>query len=363
MSRASLFAAAASLAGHATRPYLELALRVSPASTSPREARMLGPLLGLLSAASFALNVTVIRRAVLRASASQATIVTVFAGIPIVLVMAAASGQLFRIATLPASSVGLIAAAGVTQFVIGRYGNYKCIQCLGANASAPLRSLSAVFSVILAVLILKEQVTAFMGLAMALLIVAPLLTLQTGGRNRSSSPQPPGEAAAPLPPSGGSAGNTQARGEPVFVRKQAEGYFWGLVMGLGYGTTVILVRAALKDTGMAIAGVLIAYVVGAAVLFVIFAATKQLADARGVTREAAPWYMLATVAILLAHTFRFIGFSVAPVTVIAPFQEISALFVMLFSYLINRRAEVFGSRVFLAVIVAIAGAALLTSQA
>ena len=321
---------------------------------------MLGPLLGLLSAASFALNVTVIRRAVLLASASQATIVTVFAGVPIALVMAAATGQLFRISSLSGTSILLLIAGGISQFVIGRYGNYKSIQCLGATASAPLRSLAAVFSVALAIIFLDEKVNFLMGLAITLLIISPLFTLQIGGRSRKSTTA---ASDVPTPPSGGSSSETPPRAHPVFVRKQAEGYLWGLVMGVGYGSTVLFIRAALKDSGMAIAGVLIAYVAGAVVLFIIFAATKQLADARGVTREAAPWYMLATVSILLAHTFRFIGFSIAPVTLIAPFQEISALFVMLFSYFINRRAEVFGSRVFLAIIVAISGAALLASQA
>jgi drug/metabolite transporter (DMT)-like permease len=324
---------------------------------------MLGPLLGLLSAASFALNVTVIRRAVLLASASQATIVTVFAGVPIALIMAAATGQLFRISSLSGTSILLLIGGGISQFVIGRYGNYKSIQCLGATASAPLRSLAAVFSVALAIIFLDEKITFLMGVAITLLIISPLFTLQIAGGSRKASIAASDEAAPPSPPSQGSSSGSPAKAHPVFVRKQAEGYLWGLVMGVGYGSTVLFIRAALKDSGMAIAGVLIAYVAGAVVLFIIFAATKQLADAKGVTREAAPWYMLATVSILLAHTFRFIGFSIAPVTLIAPFQEISALFVMFFSYFINRRAEVFGSRVFLAVIVAISGAALLASQA
>ena len=108
----------------------------------------LGVVLGLFSAASFALNVVVIRRAVLTATPSQATYLSLFAGIPLLLILSAATGQLFRLDVLPGSAFMYLIIVGVVMFVVGRYANYRCIQALGANASAPLRSMSVLVGVI-----------------------------------------------------------------------------------------------------------------------------------------------------------------------------------------------------------------------
>jgi drug/metabolite transporter (DMT)-like permease len=94
---------------------------------------VLGVLLAALSAATFAFNNASARRGVLTGSVAQALAITVPIGVPIFLIAALATGQLGRAADFPAPAVGVLALAGVLHFVVGRYGNFRSAQAIGAN--------------------------------------------------------------------------------------------------------------------------------------------------------------------------------------------------------------------------------------
>ena len=64
---------------------------------------MLGALLALLSAGAFSINSVLIRRGVVRTSPSHVAFVTVIMGVPMFLVAALVTGQLFRLQDLAAS--------------------------------------------------------------------------------------------------------------------------------------------------------------------------------------------------------------------------------------------------------------------
>src|SRR4029079_10913367 len=95
--------------------------------------RVLGVVLAALSAATFAFNNASARRGVLTGSVAQALAITVPIGVPRFLLVALTTGQLGALSHCPGEAIGLLALAGVLHFVVGRYGNFRAAQAIGAN--------------------------------------------------------------------------------------------------------------------------------------------------------------------------------------------------------------------------------------
>ena len=303
---------------------------------------MLGPIFSIITAACFAMSGVVARRGVLYATPLQGMYVTVIAGMPLFLIAAAVTGQLFRLSVFSGADWILLLISGLTNMIIGRYCNYRATRALGANGSTPLRSFGVLVAVLTAIIFLDEELTIAKGFGIALLVIAPLLMLE---RRQSPAPAPRGGAGS----------------EPVFIRRQAEGYFFGLATAVGYGSSPLFMRMALEDTGMGVAGGLISYLAAAAVMLLLLTLPGQLANVRGMNRAAIPWFAAGTVSSFLAHMFRYVAISLAPVTVVAPLVETNAVFTVAYSYVLNRSTEIFNARTLAAIGLSMIGATVLVS--
>ena len=148
---------------------------------------MLGALFAVLSALSFAFSTITARRGVIGSSASFGLYITVILGVPLFAIAALATGQLFDTFDLSPEDMGMLAAAGVLHFLVGRYCNYRCIDAIGANRSQPLQATNTIYSVVVAVIVLSEEVTPLMGVGIVLLVVGPLIMVE---RRRQRQPEP-----------------------------------------------------------------------------------------------------------------------------------------------------------------------------
>ena len=139
---------------------------------------MLGPIFSIITAACFAMSSVVGRRGVLYATPLQGMYVTVIAGVPLFLIAAAVSGQMFRLSVFSGADWILLLISGLTNMIIGRYCNYRATRALGANGSTPLRSFGVLVAVVTAIIFLDEELTLARGFGVALLVVSPLLMLE-----------------------------------------------------------------------------------------------------------------------------------------------------------------------------------------
>ncbi len=310
---------------------------------------LLGAIFGILTAACFSASVIVARRGMLVASADQGIYFSVVAGVPLFLIVALLTGQLFRVNEFGVAALWMLAGAGVSEYLVGRYSNFRAIRILGANASSPLRSLNVVFAVVLAVVLLDESISLQRGLGMGLVILAPLVMLQGGVR------QAPAQQSGATP-------QPDASEEQRPSRRHLEGYFWGLVTAVGYGAGPLLIRASVGGTGLGIAGALLSYIAAALLLLAFLALPGRLSRVRAIDPLAIRWFLAGAVFSFLAHMFRFVALDVAPVTVVAPLQQTAAIFIVVFSFLVNRRFELFGPRVILAIMLSAGGTVALVSD-
>ncbi len=335
---------------------------------------MLGALFAVLSALSFSTNAVLVRRGVTQASPSQGAFITVMIGVPLFFVAALAAGQLLRAGDLPASSYGLLAFAGIIHFILGRSLNYRAIAAVGAARTAPIQALTIPYSILIALIFLDESITLGMAAGIGLIMVGPAIMVERSGRRPAAAPAPaasvaaaipaasepvaPAAAAIPTEPVAAAAAATK----PGFELRQVEGYVSALLAAMVYGTTPILIRAALEgESGLSILGGLAAYSAAAALLLV----SVLLPGRRGLLATMRPatirLFLGAGFSVFLAQMFRFIALSLAPVAVVTTLGRAGSVFTLGLSWLLNRDLEQITARVVIGVGFSVSGAVLLVA--
>lgn len=301
---------------------------------------MLGGLLALVAAATFALQNASVRRGVLSGSVAQAMAITVPIGVPIFFLCALAAGSLGLLASFSSWGIVYLATAGILHFVWGRYCNFRATKAIGANLVAPVQQTSLIVTLVLAVLVLGESLTPLRVLGIVLVLVGPALTW------RGTGDAPPVAAA-----------DTGLKQPKPFRPAYAEGYLFGLLSATGYGVSPILVRLGLEDKGIGagLAGGLIAYVAATAALGVILLWPGQLRHVRGVNPEAAKWFTFTGIMVSVSQAFLYTAYAIAPASVVAPIQRLSIVFRLYAARLLNPQHEVFGGRVIVGTVVSLLG--------
>ena len=314
-----------------------------------------GALLSLSSAMSFSVNAILVRRGIAGAgaTASQGAFITVLLGVPFGLIAVVLTGQVLRFGEISPMGYLLLLTAGIIHFGVGRYCNYRSVEAIGAARSGPIMGVTTPFSILMAVILLDEVVTLTMLFAIALVLLGPAVILER---------RPPSPTPAPAP--GGDGGGSTAPPARALEVRLLEGYLFATLAAVMYGTSPILIRAALMDAARTAAiGTFVAYFGASAVLMatLVLPGRRQLIGAINVR------YMRlfggAGLFVFLAQLLRFSALSVADVSVVNPLQRMANVFTVILTWIFNRSLETITLRVVIGVLVSFAGSALLVYAA
>ena len=303
---------------------------------------MLGGLLSLLSAVTFAYANASVRRGVLTGTVLQAVGISLPVALPIFALAMLASGGFPILAGFDARAWLLLAAAGVIHFAGGRYCNYRATKAIGANLVAPVQQYSLILTLVLAVAWLGEPLTILRLIGIALVVAGPALTLR---REKAAT------AIAP-----------ETAGETTFIPQYAEGYFYALLSAIGFGVSPILIGMAFEKKGIAIgiAGGFVSYLAATAALALTLLLPGRWTSFRRIEGETAKWFVISGIAVCVSQMFRYMALAVAPVSVVTPIQRLSLIFRIYFGWLINPKHEVFGGRVLTGTVISLIGAVALS---
>ncbi len=317
-----------------------------------------GALLALVSAFSFSVNFILVRRgfADAGATAAQGAFITVLLGVPFGLAAVVITGQLFNFDQISLDGYLLLAAAGIVHFGIGRYCNYRGIAAIGAPRAATIQAIAVPYSVLMAMVLLGERPTILMFVGIALILGSPALMIDRGKR--------PTPAAEPATGNAASTGAATASARPAVEMRMVEGYTFSLLASVGYGSSPILIRAALEDaSGVAAVGTFIAYVGASAVLMATLALPAQRHLIGTINVRYMRLFGGAGFSVFMAQLLRFFALSIADVSIVNPLMRMIGVFTLILSYLVNRRLEHITLGVVLGVLVSFAGSALLVIAA
>ncbi len=330
---------------------------------------IVGALLSLASSFSFSVNAILVRRGIAGAgaTASQGAFITVLLGVPFGFAAVVITGQLLRFGEVAPTGYLLLLAAGVVHFGIGRYCNYRSVEAIGAARSGPIQGIVTPYSILMAVILLDEVVTLTMLFAIALVLLGPAVIIERRPRSPTpttpAGPSPPGEGAGHGPTPGGD-GTTPAPARNPLEIRLLEGYTFAILAALAYGTSPILIRAALMDaTRTAAIGTFVAYCGASAVLLatLVMPGRRQLMGA--INLRVMRLFGGAGLFVFLAQLLRFFALSLADVSVVNPLQRMANVFTVVLTWMFNRSLETITLRVVIGVLVSFAGSALLVYSA
>ena len=284
-----------------------------------------GVFLSLAAAAMLGLNTAVVRRGVLKTSAYNGMIISIPLSIPVFFFISMATGQLNRISEFSSFDYLVLGIAGIINFLGGRYSQFLAIQAVGANLTAPVRVLSALFGAVLGGLFLGEEITLLRGFGIVLIILAPLIAFLK-----------PGEIA-------------------VGLFDLPRGILFGLIGALSYGGSTFLLRLILADTDLVFLGAFIAHLAATIVLVISLGIPGRIHELRKIDKQAIRLFAVIAVIMTLAQTFRFSAIEMTDTAVVAPLIETGLFFGIGFAYVFNRKTENFSPAVLGGIIIAVIG--------
>jgi drug/metabolite transporter (DMT)-like permease len=308
---------------------------------------MLGPVLGLSSAAFFGATSIVTRRGVLRASSSYIATVSIFSGFVLSFILALVTGDLFGMHRISWQAYLFWIITGVAHFALGRTWGYRAIQMIGSTRSNVIVSLNPIVSVILAVIILGETITPLLVCGMLFSLSGPLLIAvkeHTLARVPDTDEKP--------------------RGKEVTRSTLYRGMLYGLGTAVMWGASAIFIKLGLTSGGPPVAGSLIAYL--AASLAIIPSSFLNRVNRKEIfqkDRESFQLALLSGLTSTIAQLLRYLALDVGSVIVVSLMLRTSPLWVLSLAFIFNREVESFSRWVLLGNALLITGTILILMSA
>jgi drug/metabolite transporter (DMT)-like permease len=309
---------------------------------------LLGVIYAALGAFTFALNNVTMRRGVVTGSVLQGMALTVPVGGLSFLVITIVFGELGQLVIFPTAAFAWLACQGVVHFVIGRYCNYKSNQLMGVNLTAPVVQLQVPFAMMLAVVMLHEKFTVLQAIGSALMMGGSFITQGSTGRGKNVS--------APL------LAVPETKPKPTFQPRVFSGYFFGLAAAMCYGSSPLMARQAFLHAPGAstAAGGCLAYTAATLVFSLILLKPSAWGDIKCMKRENLPWFLSSAVLVAVSQAFVYASLAVAPLMVVTPILQLSLVFRLFLSQLVNRDYEVMNTAVLIGAFTAVLGSILVS---
>jgi drug/metabolite transporter (DMT)-like permease len=324
---------------------------------------LLGVLYAALGAFTFSLNNVTMRRGVVTGSVLQGMALTVPIGGLSFLLMTIGFGQLGALLAFPVAAMTWLAAQGIVHFVLGRYCNYKSNQLMGVNLAAPVIQLQVPFAMLLAVVTLHERFTVLQAIGSALMLGGSFATQSKAGKSRKRAPAPLSAAVtARAAPVQQGLSEPDAQHKPAFQPHVFLGYIFGFAAAACYGSSPLLARQAfLNAPGVSTAaGGCIAYAAAMLVFSLALLKPGSWHDIKSMKRENVPWFLAAAVLVAISQALVYASLAIAPLMVVTPILQLSLVFRLLLSQIINRDYEVMNVAVFVGALTAVLGSLLVS---
>ena len=294
----------------------------------------MGSLLAIGSAIFFALTMIFIRRGVIRVpDASLGILISVPMAVPLYFAILLFSGQVQQILAFTWQAYIWLSLAGISHFVVGRSLSYQMVQLVGANLSAVLRRANILVAFVIGVFILGEPLSGSLVAGMLLIV----LGITISGMSRRMFRD----------------------GDGRFTRIPARALALGLGCSLSFGISPIFIKLGLQGAQSPVAGAFIAFLAATAVLSVSLIHPGRRMSVSGITGAAAALFLMAGLSGAAANLLRFVALKLAPASVAVPLISISPIFLLFFSFVFNRRIEIFNRFVIMGTVMVVIGSILI----
>lgn len=277
---------------------------------------VLGIIYALLASSCFASNRVFVRKGSLAVDVYVGTMLTVFMGPFLIAAYGLVTGQLGMVTEFGLRGYTLLIIAGLIHFIAGRFLTYNGIRYIGANRAGVLSSIVPLWSVFLAIVVLREHLSLPLGIGIFLILSGTFL----------ASYRPVG-------------------GKPISRNDFIHGLILAILGSLCYGTSPVFIKAGMT-VDAPVAAVLISYLSASVVLLGLLAVRPGVRQRlKGLRGAGAKSFFVAGFTVGMAQIFRYSALALIPVTLVSPIQYTNTLMTIGISFLLLREVESFNPRV------------------
>ncbi len=295
---------------------------------------MTGPIFAILGALAFAFSNTVTRRAVINSDVMTGVLISIAMTLPFFLVVLFVLDQMGSILNFTLDAYIWLAVAGILHYVVGRALFFKSVQLIGVNVTEILRRIDSLVALILG--------TALLGEPFSFQIVVGVLLIVFGVTITGLNPQ------------------IFRDSQSMLLTMPYKGLFFGCATGVLWGITPVLMRLALKGpAGSPVAGAFISFLAATIVLSISMISPSRRVTFAGTTGKAVFQFCMVGVIAGTANLMRFLALNLSPASVVTPLFSTSPLFMLILSYIFNRKLEIFNIQVVIGAVAVVIGSILI----
>jgi uncharacterized membrane protein len=150
--------------------------------------------------------------------------------------------------------------------------------------------------------------------------------------------------------------------KPTFKPRVLSGYIFALAAAMCYGSSPLMARQAFLEAPGAstAAGGCLAYTAATLFFSLILLKPGSCADIKCMKRENLPWFLSSAVLVAVSQAFVYASLAIAPLMVVTPILQLSLVFRLFLSQLINRDYEVMNTAVIFGAFTAVLGSILVS---
>lgn len=291
----------------------------------------IGLIFALLSAILFAASNVFLRRGVSGAGESNsAFLIAIFMGITIFSLMMFFTAEWDKVRSLSGQGWVLLGAAGIIHFVIGRYLAYISVRLIGANKAITITRSNMLYAVILGIIILNEQFTV--PLVMGVVFLASGITLVS----------------------------IERQGPELKVQNETRGVLYALIAGLCWGVSAVLIKLGVAEIGSSLAGAFVSFIPPSLIIAGLLLRRQQREGLMKLSRSSLIYLVIAGALTSISQLGRYIALSYSPISLVQPLMSTNVIFLLFFSFLVNRHIEVFTIKVIIGIVLTVVGGVLLS---
>ena len=288
----------------------------------------IGAILGLLTAVSFALSNINVRRGTYRAGeAFTATFISIFIGVIFFTLLGLFTGDWKKLLSLPWQGFVQLGIAGIIHFVLGRRFSYSCFRLIGANRGNAIVRTQMLYPVALGIILLGEPLTIF--------LVVGVLGIAAGATLVSME-------------KGGFPGTTD-------IGIRLKGIFAGLLGAFFWGISGVLIKPMVEQIGSPHAAAFISYVAATIVMTGLLFGKRQREQLSRLRPGIFIPLIIGGLFAAIAQLLRYTALIYSPVSVVDTLISTAGIFIFCFSFLLNRKIEIFTFKVFFGLLLATGG--------
>ncbi len=291
----------------------------------------IGLIFALLSAILFAASNVFLRRGVSGAGESNsAFLIAIFMGITIFSLMMFFTAEWDKVWSLSGQGWVLLGAAGIIHFVIGRYLAYISVRLIGANKAITITRSNMLYAFILGIILLNEQFT--IPLALGVVCLASGVTLVS----------------------------IERQGPEVKVQSETKGVLYALIAGLCWGISAVPIKLGVAEIGSSLAGAFVSFIPPSFIIAGLLLRRQQREELMKLPRSSLIYLVIAGALTSISQLCRYIALSYSPISLVQPLMSTNVIFLLFFSFLLNRHIEVFTIKVITGIVVTVVGSVLLS---